>query len=127
QHRGDDPDGDGVVDEFPTSVVDHMEFYLLNYFRPATYEQAFYELLGRHTMASIGCTQCHVPDLVVERDRRVADVDTVFAPDRPGFNRLFATARPLVVEHPDHSGHPARMLPAGERFVRSEEHTSELQ
>ena len=34
-----DPDGDGVVSEMPESIVDHLEFYLLNYFKPATYEQ----------------------------------------------------------------------------------------
>src|SRR5262249_46001236 len=27
----DDPDGDGKVNEIPTSLVDHFEFYLLNY------------------------------------------------------------------------------------------------
>jgi len=29
-----DPDGDGVIDEVPASLVDFMEFYLLNYFKP---------------------------------------------------------------------------------------------
>ena len=30
-----DPDQDGVTNEVPQSVVDYMEFYLLNYFKPA--------------------------------------------------------------------------------------------
>jgi hypothetical protein len=30
-----DPDGDGVTNEIPASLVDFMEFYLLNYFKPA--------------------------------------------------------------------------------------------
>jgi hypothetical protein len=30
----DDADHDGIANEIPTSVVDHMEFYLLNYFKP---------------------------------------------------------------------------------------------
>ncbi len=34
-----DPDGDGVTNELPTALVDHMEFYLLNYFKPGTYRQ----------------------------------------------------------------------------------------
>src|SRR5215831_5972488 len=34
-----DPDGDGVTNEIPTSIVDHMEFYLLHYFKPGTGEQ----------------------------------------------------------------------------------------
>ena len=29
-----DPDGDGLVNEIPTSIVDHMEQYFLNYFKP---------------------------------------------------------------------------------------------
>ena len=28
-----DPDGDGVTNEIPDSLVDFMEFYLLNYFK----------------------------------------------------------------------------------------------
>src|SRR5215831_14228374 len=34
-----DPDRDGVANEIPTSLVDYMEFYLLNYFKPAVYRQ----------------------------------------------------------------------------------------
>jgi hypothetical protein len=34
-----DPDGDGVANEAPQAVVDFMEFYLLNYFKPAQAEQ----------------------------------------------------------------------------------------
>ena len=30
----DDPDGDGVVNEIPESIIDFTEFYLLNFFRP---------------------------------------------------------------------------------------------
>lgn len=33
-----DEDSDGVTNEIPTALVDHMEFYLLNYFKPATNE-----------------------------------------------------------------------------------------
>ena len=33
----DDHDGDGVANEIPTALVDYLEFYLLNYFKPATY------------------------------------------------------------------------------------------
>ena len=35
-----DEDDDGVFNEIPTSIVDFMEFYLLNYFKPATGEQS---------------------------------------------------------------------------------------
>lgn len=32
----DDPDADGVVDEIDPALVDHLEFYLLNYFKAGT-------------------------------------------------------------------------------------------
>ena len=35
-NNGVDPDGDGIANEMPVSLVDFMEFYLLNYFKPAT-------------------------------------------------------------------------------------------
>jgi CxxC motif-containing protein (DUF1111 family) len=72
----DDPDHDGVVNEIPTSLVDFMEFYLLNYFKPAVYQQTDETRQGRVFFERIGCSQCHVPDLQIARDRRVADVET---------------------------------------------------
>lgn len=72
----DDPDLDGVVNEVPTSLVDHMEFYLLNYFKPATYQQTRRTREGHRLFQRIQCTQCHKSDLVIEHDRRVADVET---------------------------------------------------
>jgi len=90
-----DPDGDGVVNEIDTALVDHMEFYLLNYFRPANYIQTTDTEKGKEAFAAIGCAKCHVPEMKVVRDRRVADVDTAFNP-LGIFNRLFATATPLV-------------------------------
>lgn len=113
----DDPDGDGIYDEFPASTVDHLEFYLLNYFPPATYRQGNVERHGRRTMERIGCTECHVPDLVIETDRRVAHVETRYDDVRGGLNQLFATATPLFLTVPDASGHPAAKVPAGGRFV----------
>ena len=32
--ESDDPDRDGGANEIPLSLLDHMEFYLLNYFKP---------------------------------------------------------------------------------------------
>ncbi len=32
-------DADGVTDEIPASLVDHLEFYLLNYFKPGLGQQ----------------------------------------------------------------------------------------
>ena len=50
---------------------------------------------------------CHVADLPLARDRRVADVETVYDAERGHFNRLFATAKPLFRAVDDGTVHPA--------------------
>ncbi len=112
-----DPDGDGVSNEVPTSVVDYLEFYLLNYFKPATYEETPQTIRGRRVFAETGCVRCHVPDLTISHDRRVADLETAFDYERGIFNGLFATAVPLVRVTDDHSGFPALKTPQGGQFV----------
>ncbi len=114
---GADPDGDGVVDEIDAALVDYMEFYLLNYFKPATHQKTEFTELGRRLMDGFGCTGCHRPSMVIENDRRVADVETRYDPARGIFNRLFATASPLFVEVASTGGLPALRQPAGGRFV----------
>jgi hypothetical protein len=111
----DEVDIEGRDNEVPTSVVDHLEFYLLNYFKPATYRQTSTTRAGREIMGTIGCTGCHVPDLLIERDRRVADVETVYDPVRGVFNRLFATATALVEEV--HDGTGTLKLPKRQPFL----------
>ncbi len=103
--ENDDPDLDGVANEIPVSLVDHLEFYLLNYFKPATYRQTARVKQGRKIFKQIQCTGCHIPSLTIEQDRRVADVETVYNRQRGIFNRLFATAKTLTQEQPD-SGNP---------------------
>lgn len=112
-----DPDGDGVANEIATSLVDFMEFYLLNYFKPGQGEQTHAVENGLATFKEIGCATCHVPDLTIDRDRRVADVETVFDEENGIFNRLFATARPLFTPVDDGSGHPAVKQPLRGTFV----------
>ncbi len=90
-----DEDGDGIANEIPTSVVDHMEFYLLNYLKAGTHQQSNSTRKGLETFKEVGCAQCHVPDLQINRDRRVADVETVYDSVKGNFNSLFATATPL--------------------------------
>ncbi len=87
-----DADGDGVVAEIDPALVDHMEFYLLNYFKPGTYRSTRGAQQGRRTMDRIGCLGCHTPDLHIDSDRRIADVETVYDPINGIFNDLFATA-----------------------------------
>jgi len=131
-----DPDGDGVANEIPTSLVDFMEFYLLNYFKPALMEQTSNDdglqlflprgscddknasaIQGRSVFRRVGCAVCHIPDLTINRDRRVADVETVFDPVKGIFNRLFATAIPLFSEVNDGSGFPTLKQPKLAPFV----------
>ena len=113
----DDEDNDGVANEIPTSVVDHLEFYLLNYFKPATYQQSQTTAKGRETFISVGCAQCHIPDLTINRDRRVADLDTKYDSERGNFNSLFATAVPLFSVVGDDSGFPAMKRPNHGAFL----------
>src|SRR5215217_3767739 len=112
----DDPDRDGVTNEIPASLVDFMEFYLLYYFKPALYQQTRETDHGRRLFSQAGCADCHVADLRVEKDRRVADVETVFDQERGIFNNLFATASPLFKTVDDHLGFPALKEPKLQAF-----------
>lgn len=93
-----DGDGDGIANELPQSLVDFEEFYLLHYFKPATSPGTDAQQItevnnGRMLFMNAGCGSCHVPDLTIDRDRRIADVETTFnAAQGNPFNRLFATA-----------------------------------
>jgi hypothetical protein len=87
-----DEEGDVGTVEQRTALVDFLEFYLFSYFKPGTGEVTSEARRGLTTMQDIGCTACHVQNLQISRDRRVADVETVFDPQRGNFNRLYATA-----------------------------------
>ncbi len=112
-----DPDGDGVKNEMPESLVDFMEFYLLNYFAPTKYEQTQKTENGRSIFMALGCGKCHIPDLQIDRDRRVANVETAFDPINGIFNNLFATATTTFITQNDGSGYPPLKLPALNTFV----------
>ncbi len=127
-NNGVDPDGDGIANEMPVSLVDFMEFYLLNYFKPGTSvspDRATDVNAGRTIFTNIGCTSCHVASLTINVDRRVADVETVFSDFNPGspttsgnpLNRMFATATAKIVIVDDPSSEPVLKLPAGGSFV----------
>jgi hypothetical protein len=110
-----DGDGDGVVSEIDPALVDHMGFYLLNYFKPGTGKTTKSAERGLGIMNDIGCTGCHVQNLTIENDRRVADVETEDDPGRGIFNRLFATAVELFSIVDDGEEFP-QLLPKGETF-----------
>jgi mono/diheme cytochrome c family protein len=118
-----DGDGDGVVNEIPTSIVDFMEFYLLNYFAPGTYQPSSRGEDGDEGSAddglaifnSIGCQSCHVRSLQINHDRRVADVQTGFDPVKGIFNELFSQVTAVTLSMDDGSGFPALKNPSGGR------------
>jgi Di-haem oxidoreductase, putative peroxidase len=103
--------------EIDPALVDHLEFYLLNYFKPALDKQTSATDQGRTLFNRIGCASCHVPDLTIDHDRRVADVETAYDPTRGIFNSLFATAAPLFKQVDDGSGNPPLRVAAGSSFL----------
>lgn len=111
-----DGDGDGVANEIDAALIDHMEFYLLNYFKPGLGEITEKAKSGLKLMNAIGCTSCHVQNLRIEHDRRVADVETQFDPKRGIFNRLYAKATTLFNVVDDHQAYP-KLLPKNQDFL----------
>jgi CxxC motif-containing protein (DUF1111 family) len=71
---------------------------------------------GQEIFQDIQCTGCHIQNLVIERDRRVADVETTYNPQKGIFNELFAVATPQLHEVPG-SGSPPVRKPNGQHFV----------
>ncbi len=102
--------------EIDPAIVDHLEFYLLNYFKPAHAQQNATPARGRFVFNKIGCASCHIANLTVNHDRRVADAETVYDPTSGVFNSLFATATPLYITEDDGSGQLLK-LPAGNPFL----------
>src|SRR5262249_11264887 len=111
------PDAETGQYEIDPAIVDHLEFYLLNYFKPGLGQQTMTTARGRTVFNKIGVHSCHVPDLVINRDRRVADVETVHDPKHGNFNNLFATASPLINSLDDGSGYPPLKQPRGNPFL----------
>lgn len=104
--------------EIDPALVDHLEFYLLNYFKPAHYLQNAATDHGRIVFSKIGCASCHVADMTINHDRRVADVETNYDTVNGGvFNTLFATANTEYYTQDDGSGYPVLKLPLGGSFV----------
>ena len=103
--------------EIDPAIVDHLEFYLLNYFKAGHSQQSATTSLGRAVFHKIGCSSCHTSNLTVQHDRRVADLETAYDPTNGVFNSLFATATALFTTKDDGTGYPVLKLPAGNTFV----------
>ncbi len=115
-----DGDGDGKTNEIPLAIVDYFESYLLNSFEPAIGQQALEAQLGRAIFTQIGCVSCHIPNLPIDVDRRIVDVDTAFDAVSGGpFNGLFATITSLVAvpAAPAARGLPPLQPPAGGGYL----------
>ncbi len=111
-----DNDLDGVVSEIDPALVDHLEFYLLNYFKPGTGKPSQSAKQGRKLLHDIGCSSCHKPNMRIKEDRRVADVETGYDAKRGIFNRLFAVAEKRAVIIQDQADIP-KQLPEGDSFL----------
>jgi len=112
----DDADHDGVADELDPALLDYTEMYLLNYFKPGTGKTTARTDEGLALMRAIGCTGCHVQNFRIAHDRRVADLDTRYDPERGIFNRLYATAVPLFDTVADGNAYP-KMVPHRGTFL----------
>jgi len=110
------PDGDSRSGEIDPALVDYLEFYLLNYFKPGRYRETQRTAEGAALMQRIGCMGCHVRNLEIRNDRRVADVETTYQPERGIFNGLFAEATPLFRSVADGAAYP-KLEPLRGRFV----------
>lgn len=109
-----DPNNGNEIDP---ALVDHLEFYLLNYFKPGLGKQDAVTERGRKAFARIGCASCHVPDLVINHDRRVADVETSYDTTNGIFNELFSSATGLIRAIDDGTGLPSLKQPVGNPFL----------
>lgn len=114
---GDDADHDGVANELDPALLDYVEIYLLNYFRPAIGKSTERTDEGRALMRAIGCTACHVQNFHIDRDRRVADADTRYDPERGMFNRLYTTVTPLFDSVDDGRTYPKLVPKRGDFLV----------
>jgi CxxC motif-containing protein (DUF1111 family) len=73
---------------------------------------------GLSKFKQIGCASCHVQNLRINRDRRVADVETRYDPVRGNpINNMFATATAFFTQIDDGRGFPTIKRPNFGSFV----------
>ncbi|HEY3495306.1 MAG TPA: di-heme oxidoredictase family protein [Polyangiaceae bacterium] len=124
---GTEPNAPGLPEDAGIALIDFMEFYLLNYFKPGHYLQTTNTNAGRALFNQVGCNSCHIANFTVDSDRRVADVETLHrlavpSAQRPPagvFNNLFAIASTrfqAVPDSEDEFGFPI-IEPQGQSFL----------
>jgi Di-haem oxidoreductase, putative peroxidase len=113
---GEDADHDTVANEIDPALLDYMEIYLLNYFKPAAGKASERSEQGLVLLSEVGCTGCHVRNFRIEHDRRVADLDTRYDTTRGIFNHLYATASTLFTVVNDGAAYP-KLSPKNEPFA----------
>ena len=76
------------------------------------------EITGLRAFNRIGCGGCHVRNLLIEEDRRVADTETTLDYEQGNpFNNLFTEAVGLFQEQDDGSGFPTIKTPLRGEFL----------
>jgi len=103
--------------EIDPAIVDHLEFYLLNYFKAGHSQETAVTDRGRIVFNKVGCSSCHIENMMINHDRRVADVETKYDPVNGVFNTLFATANTLYYTKDDGRGYPVLKLPLDNSFL----------
>ena len=111
------PDAETGKYEADPAIVDHLEFYLMNYFKPAVGQPNPTTELGQRVFNRVRCNTCHISNLTINHDRRVADVETGYDPVNGIFNNLFSTAGTLVDVFDDKRGFPPLKRPRGPFLV----------
>jgi CxxC motif-containing protein (DUF1111 family) len=111
------PDAETGKYEADPAIVDHLEFYLTNYFKPGVGQRNPTTELGQRIFNRISCNSCHISNLLINHDRRVADVETVYNPAEGIFNHLFSTAVTLVDVFDDKRGFPPLQRPRSRPFL----------
>jgi hypothetical protein len=111
------PDAETGKYEADPAIVDHLEFYLTNYFKPGVGHRNPTTELGQRIFNGISCNSCHISNLLINHDRRVADVETVYNSAEGIFNHLFSTAVTLVDVFDDKRGFPPLQRPRSDPFL----------
>src|SRR5262249_30748716 len=86
-------------------------------FKPGVGRQNATTELGHRKFQSIGCNACHIENLQINHDRRVADVQTAYDPVHGAFNNLFSTAGTLINVIDDGTGYPPLKQPQRNSFL----------